>query len=232
MIKQAMVLAAGEGRRLRPLTEHTPKPLISIGGTTMLDHALDQLVAAGVEKCVVNSHYLADQIHKHLEGRSQPEITISHESELLNTGGGIANALSYFNNEPFFVLNADIWWKDLQKSCLKKLEDMWETSKMDALLLLVPREKGIGFEGPGDYFLASDGLLKHRGNEPLAPYIFPGISILHPRLFANQKIHPFSVVMLFHKAQEQGRLYGMVYDGQWGDMGTLESLKIIEKYAG
>jgi MurNAc alpha-1-phosphate uridylyltransferase len=223
-----MVLAAGEGRRLRPLTEHTPKPLIPVGGKTMLDHALDQLAGVGVTRCVVNTYHLADQIQNHLKQRSFPDITISHETELLNTGGGITKALPYFKGDPFFVLNADIWWQDNHQSCLRQLNDLWDSTKMDALLLLAPKDKAIGFEGAGDYFLLSDGRLKHRGDEPIAPYIFSGIRILHPRMLVDQTVHPFSIMPLFHKAQGQGRLYGMVFDGEWGDIGTLESLKAID----
>lgn len=232
MINQAIVLAAGEGRRLRPLTDHTPKPLISIGGTTMLDHALDQLASVGVTKCVVNTFHLAEHIHSYLQNRSSPEIIISHENELLNTGGGIVNALPYFHGQPFFALNADIWWQDVKKSCLQELNDMWNSEKMDALLLLTPTEKGIGFTGPGDYYLLSDGRLKYRGDLDTAPYIHNGIRILHPRLFVDQKIHPFSMMISLNKAEREGKLYGLVHEGQWGDMGTLHSFDIIKQIAG
>lgn len=232
MITQAMVLAAGEGRRLRPLTEHTPKPLIHVGGKTMLDHALDQLTAIGVKRCVVNTHYLADQIHAHLEQRPSPEITISHEPELLDTGGGVAKVLAHFQGEPFYVLNADIWWVDGHQSCLKQLANMWDSTKMDALLLLVPHNNAIGFEGVGDYFLNSDGRVQYRGDRPAAPYIFSGIRILHPHILENQKIHPFSIMPFFHKSEREGRLFGAVFDGDWGDIGTLESLKEIQEVVG
>lgn len=229
MITQAMVLAAGEGRRLRPLTEHTPKPLISVGGKTMLDHALDQLAAIGITQCVVNTHHLADQIHAHLEGRTSPNIVVSHEPDLLDTGGGIAKALPHFNKNPFFVLNADIWWVDGHQSCLQQLNKIWDPAKMDALLLLVPLESAIGFDGAGDYFLTPEGRAQHRGNKTAAPYIFSGIRILHPRLFEGQKVQPFSIMPLFHKAESEGRLYGTVFDGDWGDIGTLDSLKEIQE---
>lgn len=232
MITQAMVLAAGEGRRLRPLTEHTPKPLIPVGNKTMLDHALDQLVAIGVTRCVVNTYHLADQIRDHLKQRSSPAITISHEQQLLDTGGGIAKALPHFNGNPFFVLNADIWWQDANQSSLRDLANMWDATRMDALLLLVPREKAIGFEGAGDYFLMPNDRVKYRGNEASAPYIFSGIRILHPRLLANQDVHAFSIMPFFHKAESEGRLYGMVFEGDWGDIGTLESLKEIREIVG
>ncbi|MDF3033595.1 MAG: Nucleotidyl transferase [Alphaproteobacteria bacterium] len=232
MITQAMVLAAGEGRRLRPLTERTPKPLIQVGGKTMLDHALDQLAAVGVSRCVVNTHHLADQIQAHLKGRTYPEIIVSHEPDLLDTGGGITKALPYFKEHPFFVLNADIWWQDGHHSCLSHLNTLWDSEKMDALLLLVPLENAIGYQGTGDYFLRPDGRAQYRGNEPTAPYVFSGIRILHPRLLADQKVHAFSIIPFFHKAESEGRLYGMIYGGRWGDMGTLESLKAVHEAAG
>ena len=228
MITQAMILAAGEGRRLRPLTDHTPKPLIQVGGKAMLDHALDQLAAVGVKRCVVNTYHLADQIQAHVKGRTNPEVMISHETTLLDTGGGIMKALPHFEGEPFFVLNADIWWRDAKDSCLTQLNQFWDSSQMDALLLLVPMEKAIGYTGVGDYFLTSEGKAHYRKDQSTAPYIFSGIRILHPRLFAGQEIRPsFSIMPFFHKAEEQGRLFGLAYDGDWGDIGTLESLKAI-----
>ncbi len=229
MITQAMVLAAGEGRRLRPLTDHTPKPLISVGGKTMLDHALDQLAAVGVERCVVNTHHLADQVQEHVKKRTAPEVIISHEATLLETGGGIMKALPYFEGEPFFVLNADIWWRDAHQSGLSHLNQFWHSSTMDALLLLVPIEKALGYAGVGDYFLTPEGHAHYRKHKPAAPYIFSGIRVIHPRLLADQQVHPFSIVPLFHKAEEQNRLFGVVYDGDWGDIGTLESLKAIRE---
>lgn len=232
MITQAMVLAAGIGQRLRPLTDTTPKPLIPVAGTTMLDHALNQLAEVGVLRCVVNTHHLARQIVGHLQNRPIPEVIISHEPELLDTGGGLAKALPYFNGEPFFVLNADIWWRDSGPSALRNLNEMWDSTKMDALLLLVPHKKAIGYSGSGDYFLNADGRAIYRGDEPTAPYIFSGIRIIHPRLLANETVHPFSIVPFFHKAEKKGRLYGLVFEGDWGDMGTLESLKEIVEVAG
>ncbi len=226
MITQAMILAAGEGRRLRPLTQHTPKPLVQVGGKAMLDHVLDHMAVAGVNKCVINTHHLAEQIHDHVKKRTSPEIIISHETELLETGGGILKALPYFEGKSFFVVNADIWWRDAHESCLRQLDRLWDSEKMDALLVLVPRENALGHLERGDYFLEEDGKAQHRGDRPIAPYIFSGIRILHPRLLKGQSIHPFSILTLFHKAQSQSRLYGLVHEGQWGDMGTIENLKI------
>ena len=229
MITQAMVLAAGEGRRLRPLTDHTPKPLISVGGKMMLDHALDQLEAVGVKRCVVNTYHLADQIETHVKERTSPEVVISHETILLDTGGGLMKALPHFEGEPFFVLNADIWWRDTCQSSLEQLNQFWDSSQMDALLLLVPVEKALGYTGIGDYFLTPEGHAHYRKDQPTAPYIFSGIRIIHPRLLAGQEVRPFSIVPLFHKAEEQSRLFGLIYDGDWGDIGTLESLKAINE---
>lgn len=229
IITQAMILAAGEGRRLRPLTDHTPKPLIPLGHKTMLDHVLDQVAAASVTHCVVNTYHLAGQIHTHLKGRRTPEITLSPESELLDTGGGITKALPYFRGKPFFVVNADIWWQDSGQSCLTRLNQAWDPAKMDALLLLVDRETALGYTQNGDYFLSPDGQAHYRQDRPVAPYVYPGISLLHPRLFEGQKIHPFSVVSLFHKAEKQSRLYGIIHNGIWGDMGTPQGLKEVEE---
>lgn len=229
MITQAMVLAAGEGRRLRPLTEHTPKPLIQLGGKAMLDHVLDGLAAVGVTRCVVNTHHLADQIQAHVKKRPYPEIIISHEPDLLDTGGGITKALPYFGGEPFFVVNADIWWRDKRHSCLRQLNALWDSARMDALLLLAPVKTAIGYEGAGDYFLFPDGHVRYRGDAPTAPYVFSGIRILHPRLLTGQEVRPFSIMPFFHKAERQGRLYGMAHEGDWGDMGTWEGLRAIEE---
>lgn len=230
MITQAMVLAAGEGRRLRPLTDHTPKPLIRVGNKTMLDHALDALEKVGVTHCVVNTYHLGNQIETHLKNRTSPKILISPETELLDTGGGIVKALPHFKDQPFFVLNADIWWKDRNHSALEELEKMWDSKKMDALILLMPREKAIGFEGPGDYFLKENGQIYHRGQEATAPYIFSGIRILNPRLLEGEEVRPFSIMPRFHQAEKEGRLYGLVYDGEWGDIGTIKSLETIQNH--
>jgi N-acetyl-alpha-D-muramate 1-phosphate uridylyltransferase len=228
MITQAMILAAGLGKRLRPLTDTTPKPLVPVGGKTLLDHALDQAASAGITHCVINTHHLAGQIHDHVKGRTHPRITLSPESELLETGGGITKALPHFHGEPFFALNADIWWQDA--GVLQRLSDMWEPEKMDALLLLAPLKKAIGYSGSGDYFLNPDGRTRHRGDKPAAPYIFSGIRILHPRLFAGQAVRPFSIIPLFHQAEQQGRLYGLAHEGPWGDIGTATSLEKVREY--
>jgi MurNAc alpha-1-phosphate uridylyltransferase len=229
MISQAMILAAGEGRRLRPLTDHTPKPLISVGGKMMLDHALDQLAAVGVERCVVNTHHLAEQVEAHVKKITNMEVIVSYEPELLDTGGGIMKALPHFEERPFFVLNADIWWKDTGQSSLHHLNQFWNSSRMDALLLLVPMARTLGYTGVGDYFLTPEGHAHYRKDQPTAPYIFSGIRIIHPRLLAGQEVRPFSIVPFFHKAEAKRRLFGLVYDGDWGDIGTLESLKAINE---
>jgi MurNAc alpha-1-phosphate uridylyltransferase len=230
MITQAMILAAGLGKRLRPLTDTTPKPLLSVGGKTLLDHALDHVAAAGVTRCVINTHHLARQIHDHVKARAHPHIALSHEPVLLETGGGVVKALSHFEDQPFFVLNADIWWQDAGTSSLLQLSRLWNSRKMDALLLLAPLEKAIGYTGVGDYFLTPEGRAQYRGSQPTAPYIFSGIRIVHSRLFDGQTVHPFSIVPLFHQAEQQGRLYGLIHEGAWGDIGTATSLEKVRVY--
>jgi len=230
MINQAMVLAAGEGKRLRPLTEHIPKPLIPIKGKAIIDHVFDHLIKAGTTHCVVNTHYLAPQIQAHLQRKTSLEIIISHEPELLDTGGGIVKALPYFHGKPFFVVNADIWWRDQEESCLNRLNRLWDASKMDALLLLIPCEKALGYTGAGDYFLSADGKAHYRVDQPTAPTVFSGIRILHPCLLEKQEIHPFSIVPFFHEAEKKGRLYGVLHEGLWGDIGTIDSLKMIRAF--
>jgi MurNAc alpha-1-phosphate uridylyltransferase len=231
MITQAMILAAGMGKRLRPLTDTTPKPLIPVGGKALLDHAVDHAVAAGVTHCVINTHHLAEQIHDHIKSaHPHLHITLSHEPELLETGGGITKVLPHFQGQPFFVLNADIWWQDVGASSLLQLSQLWDSEKMDALLLLASLEKAIGYTGLGDYSLTPDGHAHYRGNQPTAPYIFSGIRIIHPRLFDGQTVCPFSIVPLFHQAEQQGRLYGLVHEGAWGDIGTPTSLEQVRAH--
>lgn len=224
-----MILCAGFGTRLRPLTETTPKPLIPLGSITPLDAILEHLRGAGVTRCVINTHHLAAQIHNYVQEITSPEITLSPESEILETGGGITNALPHFNGDPFFVINGDIWWQNSDISCLNKLTTAWDSATMDALLLLVPKDNAIGYTGKGDYFLDPGGLARFIQDEPSAPYIFSGIRILHPRLFENQDVRPFPIVPLFHQAQKQGRLFGVIHEGPWGDLGTLESLALIRE---
>ncbi len=229
--KKAMVLAAGLGLRLRPITDATPKPLVQVGDKTLLDHSLDQLVAAGVECAVVNTHYLAEQIEDHLQSRSDLEIIISSEAkELLETGGGIAQALDHFGDEPFYVMNADILCLDGPSRTLARLAEAWNDDEMDALLLLHWTVEAYGYTGRGDFEVDPLGKLERREERTISPYLFTGIQILHSRLFEGAPDGPFSMNVLFDEAIEADRLSGIVHDGEWFHIGTPEGLDEADTY--
>lgn len=227
-VKKAMVLAAGLGLRLRPLTDARPKPLIAVAGRTMLDRALDHLAAHGVEHAVVNSHYLAGQIEAHLAKRRVPRIRISYEQTLLETGGGIANALSQLGPAPFFAVNADIVWSDGASPALAGLAGRWDDAAMDALLLVHPRERAVGYDGKGDFRLRPSGALVRRAGGESAPFVFTGVQLLHPRLFAGAPTGAFSMNILYDRALAAGRLFGLAHDGGWYHVGTPEALRTVE----
>jgi MurNAc alpha-1-phosphate uridylyltransferase len=230
MPTHAMVLAAGLGLRLRPLTETTPKPLVPVAGRTLLDRALDKLAAAGVTDAAVNIHYLAHMIEAHLAGRTTPRIALSRETgELLETGGGVRKALPLLGADPFFVVNADIAWEDGPVPALRRLAEAWDDAAMDALLLLHPVGTATGYDGVGDYAIGPDGRLRHRGDASTAPYVFTGIQMLHPRLFDDAPSGPFSLARLYNRAEAAGRLFGIVHDGDWHHIGTLAGLEVAER---
>jgi MurNAc alpha-1-phosphate uridylyltransferase len=226
--QKAFVLAAGHGQRMRPLTDRCPKPLLYVGERTMLDRALDDLAAVGVEEVVVNLHYLGDMIVEHLKGRTSPRVIFSHEPEKLETGGGVQKGLSHFGDEAFYVLNADVVWTDGEKGrVLQQMADMWDDEKMDLLLLLHPAADVPAYAGKGDYYLAEGTdrpVFKSLAEEP-ANYIFAGPRIVHPRLFEGVAPGNFSFLQLFHKAEAAGRLYGLRHDGEWYHVGTPEALE-------
>lgn len=224
----AMVLAAGLGLRMRPITERIPKPLIAVGGRTLLDRALDHLVRAGVGEAVVNSYYLADQIRGHLAERARPRITLSHEDALLETGGGVAKALSLLGPAPFFVANADVLWLDGPTSALSRLVASWNDATMDALLLVHPTVRAFGYSGRGDFFLDQLGVARRRRDLEVAPYVFTGVQILHPRLFDAAPSGPFSLNRLYDRAESVGRLWAIVHDGAWFHVGTPAALAEAE----
>ena len=232
MPKRAMVLAAGLGLRLRPITETLPKPLVEVGGATLLDHAIDTLARAGVETCVVNTHYRAQQIVQHLAARQKPAIVLSHEETLLDTGGGTSNSLAHFGDEPFWVINSDTFWLDGIIPALQRLAQQWDAARMDALLLLHPAVAAIGYEGDGrgDYFLAADGRLRRRSGNQVAPFLFAGASLCSKALFANVPGGAFSLRLLWDRAQENDRLYGMRHDGEWFHVGTPEALDLVRNW--
>jgi MurNAc alpha-1-phosphate uridylyltransferase len=222
-----MILAAGLGLRMRPITEHLPKPLIPVGGRTMLDRVLDHLDEAGVSRRVVNVHWLAPLMREALADR--PGISISDETaQLLETGGGVTKALPLLGHEPFFVCNADILWRNGTKPALKRLAAAWDSEKMDALLLMQPTATAFGYEGRGDFFLDPTGLARRRVEKEITPYLFAGVQILHPRLFDAVPSGPFSLNLLYDQAQAAGRLYGVVHDGEWYHIGTPDALAQAE----
>jgi len=226
VIRTAMVLAAGRGERLRPLTDTLPKPLIEVGGRTMLDRTLDALADAGVETAVVNVWHLADKIVKHLENRTRPRIVVSREATLLDTGGGVVKALPLLGNSPFYTASPKQLWRDRGRPALLRLAEAFDPLRMDALLLLQPLEKAAGFDGAGDFALAADGRLARRG-----PYAYTSLQILHPRLLEGApRTGPFSLNLLWDKAISAGRLYGLVHEGEWCHVSTPAGLAAAETW--
>jgi len=221
-IRSAMVLSAGLGLRMRPLTDSRPKPLVALQGRALLDHALDRLRAAGVARLVVNTHYKAEMIERHLVG--QPDVRLSHEPDRLETGGGVCRALPLLGADPFFVVNSDAVWRDGAQPALDRLGAAWDSAKMDALLLLQPTGRAVGYAGAGDYDCSADGRILRRQKGVPADYVFAGVQVLHPRLFADAPEGAFSLNILFDRAQAEGRLHGLPHDGEWYHVGTPEDL--------
>ncbi len=225
----AMVMAAGLGKRMRPLTASQPKPLVRVGGKPLIDHTLDRLVEAGVTKAVVNVHYLADALISHLEGRKKPEILISDEREmLLETGGGMVKAQSMLP-DPFFCLNADNIWLEGPRDAFYDLSNRWNPDEMDALLLMVPHARALNFRGKGDFHMDPLGRLTRRRSGRIAPFIFTGIQLVSRRLLRDAPEGKFSTNILWERAIEEGRLFGTGFTGQWFEVGTPESIRPTEE---
>jgi MurNAc alpha-1-phosphate uridylyltransferase len=234
-----MVLAAGMGVRMRPLTDRMPKPLVEVAGTPLIDRVLDRLAEVGVETAVVNVHYLADQIERHLAeremaegasaGRRAPRIVISDErTELLDTGGGVVKALPALGDAPFFHLNADTIWIDGVKPNLVHLAETFDPARMDALLLLAATSGSVGYAGRGDFTMAPDGRLTRRGERDVAPFVYAGVAILRPELFSTAPPGAFSLNLLFDRAIKAGRLYGLRLEGVWMHVGTPDAIAAAE----
>jgi N-acetyl-alpha-D-muramate 1-phosphate uridylyltransferase len=221
--QKAMVLAAGLGTRLRPLTGSLPKPLIEVAGKTLLDHALDRLMMAGVAEVVVNLHYKAAMMAAALAERREPRIALSQEEKLLDTGGAVARALPLLG-DAFYVVNSDVFWLDGKDPALERLAHAFDPRTMDAILLLQRTVAAVGYEGSGDYFLDTLGKPLRRRERQVAPFVFAGIQILHRRLFDGVADPVFPLVRLFDRAEKRGRLWGLVHDGEWFHVGTLEGL--------
>ncbi|BEV00022.1 nucleotidyltransferase family protein [Novosphingobium olei] len=217
----AMVLAAGLGKRMRPLTASRPKPLVRVAGRPLIDHALDKLAEAGVARAVVNVHYLADQMRAHLSHRSGPAITISDETEqLLETGGGTVKALDLIGADTFFSLNSDNIWLDGPRNVFAALSDAWDEAKMDALLLVVSHAQAFNYDGVGDFHLGPLGEVTRRKPGRVAPYIFAGIQLLSTRLMRDAPAGPFSFNLLWNRAIEEGRLFALPHTGLWYEVGA------------
>ena len=219
-LEAAMVLAAGLGTRLRPLTEKMPKPLVPVAGKPLIDHVLDRLTEAGLGRAVVNVHHLADQLTAHLASRTNPRIVISDEREhLLDSGGGVLKALPQLGPGPFLIHNCDSIWTEGEASNLTRLARCWDETIMDCLLLLAPAATSLGYQGRGDFAIETSGQLRRRGGAESAPFAFTGVSLAHPRLFDGAPSGSFSLNRPWDAAIARGRAFGIVLEGQWMHVG-------------
>jgi len=227
--RRAMVLAAGFGVRMRPLTNDRPKPLVQVAGKALLDHVLDRLADAGVERAVVNIHYMAEKIEAHVATRKRPQIVLSDERGLLlGTGGGVVKALPQLGDAPFFHINSDTIWIDGPQPNLTRLAQAFDPAAMDALLLLAPTAGSIGYAGRGDFHILPEGGLKRRDEREVAPYVYAGAAILSPALFKDAPQGEFSLTALFDRAAAQGRLHGLAMEGVWMHVGTPDAVTAAE----
>jgi MurNAc alpha-1-phosphate uridylyltransferase len=225
----AMVLAAGLGLRMRPLTLDRPKPLVTVAGKPMIDHCLDKLAAAGVARAVVNAHYLPDLLIDHVSHRKAPQVTISDErDELLETGGGLVKALPRIGADPFFCLNSDNLWLDGPRDVFRQLSDAWNPAAMDALLLLVPHARALNYKGKGDFHLDALGRISLRRSGRIAPFIYSGIQLVSHRLLRDAPAGPFSTMVLWKRAIEERRLHGVTHLGTWFEVGSPQAIAPTE----
>ena len=225
---RAMVLAAGLGTRMRPLTLERPKPLIEVAGRSLLDRGVDTLARSGVTHMVVNKHYLPDQVEAWAAGRHDLDITVQDETGLLlDTGGGISQALPRLGDEPFFVLNSDSFWVDGTVPALQRMTTLWDDRQMDCLLLLSGKTRSVGFDGPGDFEMNMHGQLSRRSGDT-APLVYAGAYMVHPRLFADAPDGAFSMNLLWNQAIGNRRLYGMEHDDWWLHVGTPAAISEAE----
>ena len=227
---KAMVLAAGLGLRMRPLTEKMPKPLVSVAGQPLLDHVLDKLGQAAVTEAVVNVHYLPDQIIDHVAGRKRPHVIISDErDQVLGTGGGVVKALPLLGDAPFFHVNSDTLWIDGVRSNLEQLAENFDPARMDILLLMAPTASSIGYSGRGDYSMLPDGTLHARRENQVVPFVYAGAAIISPSIFADAPKGEFSLTKMFDRAEEQERLFGLRLDGLWMHVGSPDAVQAAEE---
>ena len=228
--RTAMVMAAGLGKRMRPLTATRPKPLINVAGKPLVDHVLEKLRASGVKEVIVNVHYLPDALEAHLKSREHGlEIVISDERDLLmETGGGLVKAAPLIDSDPFLAINSDNLWIDGPADTLKLLASQWDDSRMDALLLLVPQARALNHKGIGDFHMDRTGRLRRRDRSHVAPFVFTGIQMVSKRLLRDAPEGPFSTNLLWDRAIEEGRCFGAVHQGLWFDVGTPDAIQMTE----
>ena len=230
MPRHAMVFAAGLGKRMRPITDTIPKPLVQVAGRALIDHVLDRFAEAGVPEAVVNVHYLADQIEAHLASRQSPRINLSDERErLLDQGGGIRKALPFLGQEPFFVSNTDAFWVEGPQSNLRRLAEAFDPRRMDAILLVAPTATSIGVDWQGDFQMDQEGRLSRRAETDVAPFVYSGVGILKPETFAADPREVFGLAPHLFEAAEKGRLFGLRLDGPWLHVGTPEAIPEAER---
>ena len=227
---KAMVLAAGLGVRMRPLTDNMPKPLVQVAGRALLDHVLDKLGDAGVSEAIVNVHYLPDQIIDHVASRKRPRVVISDERDkVLGTGGGVVRALPLLGNTPFFHVNADTMWIDGVRPNLARLAEAFDPARMDILLLMAPTTSSIGYGGSGDYAMLPDGALRKRKEHQVVPFVYAGVAVMSPSIFADAPRNEFSLTKMFDSANAQERLFGLRLDGVWMHVGTPDAVQAAEE---
>jgi len=226
----AMVLAAGLGKRMRPLTASQPKPLVRVAGKALIDYSLEKLEAAGIAKAVVNVHYLSDALEAHLKQRARPQIIISDERALLlETGGGMVKAAPLLP-DPFFCLNSDNIWLDGPRDVFAELSAAWDPERMDALLLVVPHERTMSYRGEGDFYLDPMGRISRRRPGRIAPFVYTGIQLVSHRLLRDAPEGPFSTNVLWQRAIEEDRLYGISHTSLWLEVGDPAAIRVAEAY--
>ena len=230
----AMVMAAGLGKRMRPLTASRPKPLVEVAGAALIDHVLDRLASAGVRRAVVNVHYLAASLEAHLKRHAHGlDIAISDErARLLETGGGLIKALPMIDCDPFIQVNSDNFWIDGPVDALTLLAERWDDAQMDALLLLVPLARANCHNGRGDFHMDAAGLIKRRRPGRIAPFVFTGVQLLAKRLIVDPPGEVFSTNVFWDRAIETGRCYGVVHQGLWFDVGSPPAIAATEAILG
>lgn len=233
-IGTAVVLAAGLGKRMRPLTATRPKPLVEVAGKSLLDHVLDRLRAAGIGRVVINVHYLADALEAHLKRKARDlDILVSDERDLLmETGGGVVKALPLIPDDPFLVVNSDNLWIDGPLDAIRLLADRWNDDAMDALLLLIPLARANCHSGMGDFHMDPVGRITRRRQSKVAPFVYTGVQIVSKRLFAEVPEGPFGFMLLWERAIAAGRAYGLVHQGLWFDVGTPPAIRKAEAMLG